>query len=64
MNPIDWLVLGLTLASIVGFGLYKSRATSELQSYLLAGRAMPWYAVAFSIMATQASAITFTPKCS
>ncbi len=60
MSPIDWAVLGITLASIVGFGLYKSRATAELQTYLLAGRAMPWYAVAFSIMATQASAITFT----
>lgn len=60
MSGIDWLVLGFTLASIVGFGLYKSRASSELQRYLLAGRALPWYTVAFSIMATQASAITFT----
>ncbi len=60
MSTIDWIVLAATLASIVAFGLYKSRATGNLQSYLLAGRSMPWYAVALSIMATQASAITFT----
>ena len=60
MSTIDWIVLTATLASIVAFGLYKSRATNDLQSYLLAGRSMSWYAVAFSIMATQASAITFT----
>jgi solute:Na+ symporter, SSS family len=60
MSTPDWIVLVGTLALIVGFGLYKSRATRDLQGYLLAGRSMPWYAVAFSIMATQASAITFT----
>jgi Na+/proline symporter len=60
MNPLDWVTLVGTLALIVGFGIYKSRATRDLQGYLLAGRSLPWYAVAFSIMATQASAITFT----
>jgi solute:Na+ symporter, SSS family len=60
MSTPDWIVLVGTLALIVGFGLYKSRATRDLQGYLLAGRSMRWYAVAFSIMATQASAITFT----
>ena len=60
MTTFDWLVLALTLSSIVGYGLYKSRGTSTLQGYLLAGRRLRWYAVAFSIMATQASAITFT----
>jgi SSS family solute:Na+ symporter len=60
MSTVDWTVLTVTLASIVAFGLYKSRATRDLQGYLLAGRSMPWYVVAFSIMATQASAITFT----
>lgn len=59
MNTIDWIVLVATLASIVLFGLYKSRATRDLQGYLLAGKSMRWYTVAFSIMATQASAITF-----
>jgi SSS family solute:Na+ symporter len=59
MNTIDWIVLVATLLSIVAFGLYKSRSTRDLQGYLLAGKSMRWYTVAFSIMATQASAITF-----
>jgi solute:Na+ symporter, SSS family len=59
MTVIDWTVLALTLAGIVGYGMYRSRGTHTMSGYLLADRAMPWYAVAFSIMATQASAITF-----
>jgi SSS family solute:Na+ symporter len=59
MTATDWIILTLTLAAIVGYGLYKSRGANTLTGYLLAGRSMPWYAVAFSIMATQASAITF-----
>jgi SSS family transporter len=60
MTTTDWAVLVLTMVLIVAYGVYKSRGTQTLQSYLLAGRSMRWYAVAFSIMATQASAITFT----
>jgi SSS family solute:Na+ symporter len=60
MTLLDWAVLVFTLAIIVGYGLAKSRGSGTLQNYLLAGKSMRWYAVAFSIMATQASAITFT----
>jgi len=60
MRWIDWGVLLLTLGAIVTYGLYRSRGTRTVQGFLLAGRSMRWYAVAFSIMATQASAITFT----
>jgi len=60
MTWADWGVLVFTLLAIVLYGLYRSRGTRTLQGYLLAGRSMRWYAVAFSIMATQASAITFT----
>ena len=60
MTWTDWGVLVLTLLAIILYGLYRSRGTKTLQGYLLAGRSMRWYAVAFSIMATQASAITFT----
>ena len=60
MTWADWGVLVLTLLAIILYGLYRSRGTRTLQGYLLAGRSMRWYAVAFSIMATQASAITFT----
>src|SRR5579872_3647746 len=59
MRPLDWVVLGSTLTCIVAYGLYKGRGSDTMNKYLLAGRTMPWYAMALSIMATQASAITF-----
>ena len=59
MTPLDWIVLVCTLTGIIGFGLWKSRGTKSVDTYLLAGRTMPWYAMGLSIMATQASAITF-----
>jgi Na+/proline symporter len=59
MRPIDWIVLVTTLVSIVAYGLYRSRGSNTVDRYLLAGKSMPWYAMALSIMATQASAITF-----
>jgi len=59
MRPLDWLVLVTTLVSIVVYGLYRSRGSDTVDRYLLAGRSMPWYAMALSVMATQASAITF-----
>ncbi len=60
MRTLDWAVLGITLLSIVLYGLYKSKGTSSLKGYLLADRKMQWFTVALSIMATQASAVTFT----
>ena len=60
MRTADWIVLGLTLVSIVLYGLYKSKGTGSLKGYLLADRKMQWFTVALSIMATQASAVTFT----
>jgi Na+/proline symporter len=59
VRPLDWAVLVGSLISIVGYGLYKSRGASTVNKYLLAGRTMPWYAMALSIMATQAGAVTF-----
>src|SRR5215469_4744816 len=59
MRPLDWIVLASTLLSIIAYGLYRSRGSNTVDRYLLAGRTMPWYAMALSIMATQASAITF-----
>ena len=59
MRPLDWFVLAVTLISIVSYGLYRSRGSNTVDRYLLAGKTMPWYAMALSIMATQASAITF-----
>ncbi len=59
MRPLDWVVLLTTLLSIVAYGLYRSRGSNTVDNYLLAGRTMPWYAMGLSIMATQASAVTF-----
>jgi len=59
MRPLDWLVLSATITGIVLYGLYKGRGSDTVNKYLLAGKTMPWYAMALSIMATQASAITF-----
>jgi solute:Na+ symporter, SSS family len=59
MSYIDWAVLVITLAGIIFYGIYKSRTTRNLDGYFLSNREMPWYMVLFSIMGTQASAITF-----
>src|ERR1700689_4089447 len=59
MSTLDWVVLLVTLASMIAYGLYKGRGQSGAQSYLLADKQLPWYVVLLGIMATQASAITF-----
>jgi len=59
MRTLDWIVLLGSLISIVVYGLYRSRGSNTVDRYLLAGKTMPWYAMALSIMATQASAVTF-----
>lgn len=59
MATLDWLVMILTLAGIISYGLYKSKHEKNLEGYFLGGRSMPWWIVLLSIMGTQASAITF-----
>ncbi|MEO5909854.1 MAG: sodium:solute symporter [Pelobium sp.] len=59
MSAIDWIVLGSTILFIVAYGIYKSRGQKNIDGYLLGDRSMPWYSVGLSVMATQASAITF-----
>ncbi len=59
MRPLDWIVMFGWLAFIVSYGLYRGRGSSTVNKYMLAGKTMPWYAMGLSIMATQASAITF-----
>lgn len=59
MSSKDWIVLVVTLATIVLYGLYKSRSSKNLEGYFLSNRTMPWYLILLSIMGTQASAITF-----
>jgi len=59
MSYIDWAVLLITILAIVGYGVYKSRGAQSMQAYLLGNQSLPWYTVCLSVMATQASAITF-----
>lgn len=59
MRTLDWVVMCAWLVSLVAFGLYRGRGSGTTSKYLLAGRSMPWYAMGLSILATQASAITF-----
>ncbi len=59
MKPLDWVVLCSWLVLLVGYGLYRGRGSNSVDKYLLAGKSMPWYAMGLSILATQASAITF-----
>jgi len=59
MSGIDWIILCVTLTSIVLYGIYKSRTSKNLEGYFLSNRSLPWYLVLLSIMGTQASAITF-----
>jgi len=59
MSTADWIVLLLTLLLIVTYGIYKSRGIKNIDGYLLGNRSLPWYHVGLSVMATQASAITF-----
>jgi Na+/proline symporter len=59
MRVLDWLVFLVWLVSLVSYGLYRGRGSNTVSQYLLAGKSMPWYAMGLSILATQASAITF-----
>ena len=59
MRLADWLVLCGSLAFVVLYGLWRGRGSNSVNKYLLAGKTMPWHAMALSIMATQASAVTF-----
>ncbi len=59
MHPLDWTVLLGTLGFIVAYGIWKTRHTSTLNGYLRGDNQDRWWAVMLSVMATQASAITF-----
>lgn len=59
MSILDWVILIGTLVAMILYGLYQSKGQKSSESYIMAGRQMPWYTVLLGIMATQASAITF-----
>ena len=59
MHWLDWLILLATLGFIVGYGVWKTRVGATSDSYLRGGSDNRWWGVGLSVMATQASAITF-----
>jgi Na+/proline symporter len=59
MRLLDWIILSSFLLFVVVYGIWKTRKKRDTQGFFLADRATPWYLITISIMATQASAITF-----
>ncbi|MBP2832033.1 sodium:solute symporter [Aquimarina sp. U1-2] len=59
MQTIDWIVLIGTLVFIVLYGTYKTKGSKSVKDYIRGGNEAKWWTVGLSVMATQASAITF-----
>ncbi len=59
MSALDWTVLLGTLLFIVLYGAWKTRGSQNIEGYLLGDKSMRWWTIGLSVMATQASAITF-----
>lgn len=59
MQLFDWIVLIVTLLFIVIYGAWKTRGSKNVEDYILGNNETPWFTVGLSVMATQASAITF-----
>ena len=59
MQLFDWIVLTITLLFIVFYGAWKTRGSKNVEEYILGNNETPWFTVGLSVMATQASAITF-----
>jgi SSS family transporter len=59
MHWIDWIVLFTVLIGIIAYGVWKTRNVNSVKSYLMGDRELSWWTIGLSVMATQASAITF-----
>src|SRR6201987_4117048 len=59
MSTLDWIVLIVTLLSVILYGVYKSKSEKTLDGYFKSSNSMSWFLILLSIMGTQASAITF-----
>ena len=59
MSVADWIVMLSTLFGIVAYGVWKTRKSTDIHGYLRGGNTMGWAVIGLSVMATQASAITF-----
>lgn len=59
MSALDFVVLIGSMLGIAGYGIWRTRGRRSLETYLHGDRKTPWFAIGLSVMATQASAITF-----
>lgn len=59
MTGIDWFILAGTLLFIVIYGVWKTRGSTNVEDYVMGGHRAKWWTIGLSVMATQASAITF-----
>jgi len=59
LSWLDWTVLGLTLLFIVVYGTWQTKGSKNVKDYLKGGSTSKWWTIGLSVMATQASAITF-----
>ena len=59
MGTLDWIILSGTLLFIVVYGVWKTRGSKDVSDYVLGGNQSKWWTIGLSVMATQASAITF-----
>jgi len=59
MQTLDWIILIITLITIVAYGTWQTRGSKNVEDYLKGGNTSKWWTIGLSVMATQASAITF-----
>ncbi|MFT5736897.1 MAG: SSS family transporter [Maribacter sp.] len=59
MGILDWTILCSTLLFIVVYGVWKTKGSKNVNDYIRGGKEAQWWTIGLSVMATQASAITF-----
>jgi SSS family transporter len=59
VSVTDWIIMCCFLLFVVSYGVWKTKSTKDIDGFIRANRSTPWFVVTLSIMATQASAITF-----
>ena len=59
LHAVDWIILSVTLIFIVAYGTYVTRKNANVTDYIKGGNDTKWWTIGLSVMATQASAITF-----
>ncbi len=59
MSVVDWIVMSVTMVAIIGYGIWRTKGSENIEEFLLGGNEAKWWTIGLSVMATQASAITF-----